>query len=1094
VKRIYLLFTLLSVASAEPRVGRYVLILSDPPLAKQVSARKDLRSAAASDRLRSIQDKQRAISDSLIPLGAKAIGGIQTLANEVFVIAPDDQMDAMRALPGVAAVYRDVPLKPTMNTAAGLMNAPAAWNALGGADKAGLGIRIAILDTGIDLNHAAFKDTTLTAPSPAIDCTKGTGLCTTPSNKVIVARNYMKQVNYFWLWDATTNKPVLNTDPSNTRPDDYTERDHSGHGTAMAAIAGGAQVTTPADITFRGIAPKAQLGVYKIFGSPGLNEVTYASALQAALEDALLDGMDVAVVGVAEIPIWYPDDKPGICPASDAINGYCDWTTFAIRNAISKGLVVVTSAGNNGDLGTTSPLGSITTPGTIPEAITVGAITNSHIAWQTVKIGGSGVPSDLQTVNAFFGNGPKPVQPVSAQVVDVSTLGNDGYACSALPGGSLSGKIALIQRGTCVRDTKINNANAAGAVAVILYEDADHRDFIFYMGALQNTGIPAVLIGNTAGVSLKNFLKTNANATATLDPTARLVDTQEVDTVSFFSSEGPSIDGAIKPELVATGTDLYTATQAIDPAGPLYSSTGYTAVEGTSFSAAIVGGAAALVLQQHQGYTPAQVKSALVNTANTAVFELDQNSNPVAASINAVGAGKLDALAALRADVTVEPATASFGFVGQTISPMTLRLKNTGNAPVTLTLSVEPIQSDTVTQVLVSTQTLTLNPGQTDSSVSVIIRGSPSRPGSYSGDIVIRGGAVNLHVPYQYVFGDATAANLLPTQGIDWIRPVNDTHLFISFRALDRYGAPVANLSGRFTAPAGSKINVASGTATDQIGFLGTSVILGSNVGEQQFTATAGGLTATFNGRIRQRPTITKIVDAANTNNTTVAVGGYATIFGTNMSEAIQISPSTDFPVSLSGVAVSFDVPDAQISVPGRMYYVSPTQINLVVPTELRGYTKANVKVMIWDNNWNDTTSADPTTRATFEVNLADISPAFFEFDTTFAGCQCAAALDEKNGYVTKSHPVLRGQAHRAIFFLSGLGELQQQGTLSVTKFTPDVTIGGVRATVDYSGAAPGFIGLYQVNVIVPDNTPTGVQPVTLTINGAKATTSLPVQ
>jgi uncharacterized protein (TIGR03437 family) len=1121
VKELSLLFALLSVASAEPRMGRFVLILSDPPVARQVTSAKELRTSAAVDRVRAIQEKQVALADQMIPLGAKVLGSIQTIANELFVAAPDDQIQALRKLPGVAAVYRDIPIKPTMNRAADLMNATAAWTALGGPDRSGNGVRIGILDTGIDLNHPAFQDTTLATPSPAIDCTKGTGVCTTPNKKVIVTRNYMKQVNYYWQWDSTTQTPKLNTDPSNTRPDDPTERDHSGHGTAMAFIAAGNTVTGPNNVTLRGIAPKAQLGIYKIFGSPGLNEITYVSALQAALEDALLDGMNVAVLGIAEIPIWFPDDKaPSICLPENAINSYCDWTVAAVRNAVSRGLVVVTSAGNDGDLGSASPLGSISSPGTIPEAITVGAVTNSHIAWQTVSItGGSSVPAALQFVNAYFGNGPKPVRPVTAAVVDVGTLAADDLACSPLPARSLVGKIALIQRGGCLRDVKINNAIAAGVVdgtpttqGVILYEDADHRDFVFYMGGLQNTGVPAVLIGNTAGTSLKNYLRTNSNVQATLNPAPRVVDTQESDSVPFFSSHGPSIDGIIKPELVATGTDLVTATQALDPSGALYNASGYTAAEGTSFAAAIVGGAAALVKQQHPNYTPAQVKSALVNTTNTRVFEFDSNGNPVSATVNAVGAGKLDVLRAIQSNVIIEPATASFGFAGNTVATLpNFRITNTGTTTLTLTLTVEPIVSDTVTQVLVSPSTVTLNPGQTNSTVQILVRGSPTRAGSFSGDVVIRGGASEVHVPYQYVAGDNQAFNILPTQGFDWLRPVNDDTLYISFRLMDRYGAPVSNAPHRFTATiGGGKILKATDVGpdrravTDSIGFAGANVQVGPNPGEHQFTGTAGGLTATFNGRARPRPIIATVTDAGTHKTGSFAPGSYIELkapAGGFVSETTEVNPSTVLPVSLGGVAVSFDVPDAQISVPGHISYVSPTQVNVQVPWELQGQSKAFVKLMLWDANWNDTTSADPATRATVQVNLADTAPGFFLFSESFAGCACPAAVDLSGGLITASNPIKRGQFVQ--IYMNGLGPVTNQpasGNPSVatalpeTKTRPTVTIGGVHQTVQFSGLAPGFVGLYQLNVQIADNTPTGIQPLSVSINGLSATSNLPIQ
>ena len=85
----------------------------------------------------------------------------------------------------------------------------------------------------------------------------------------------------------------------------------------------------------------------------------------------------------------------------------------------------------------------------------------------------------------------------------------------------------------------------------------------------------------------------------TLD-TALVERNAEFDTVAYFSSLGPSIgENAIKPEVVAVGTDLYMATQSFDPNGDMFDPSGYTAAQGTSFSAPMVAGAVALAKQRY---------------------------------------------------------------------------------------------------------------------------------------------------------------------------------------------------------------------------------------------------------------------------------------------------------------------------------------------------------------------------------------------------------------------------------------------------------------------------------------------------------------
>src|SRR5262249_19412174 len=149
------------------------------------------------------------------------------------------------SLPGVAHVVRTPRLHMELDRAINLQNVPAAWSAVGGASNAGAGIKIGIIDSGIDQNHPGFQDASLKPPA---GFPKGDANYT--NSKVIVARSYVASLS--------------STDVRFSAPDDTTPRDRVGHGTAIAMIAAGAQNTGPGG-TIQGVAPKSFLGNYKIF-------------------------------------------------------------------------------------------------------------------------------------------------------------------------------------------------------------------------------------------------------------------------------------------------------------------------------------------------------------------------------------------------------------------------------------------------------------------------------------------------------------------------------------------------------------------------------------------------------------------------------------------------------------------------------------------------------------------------------------------------------------------------------------------------------------------------------------------------------------
>jgi uncharacterized protein (TIGR03437 family) len=1051
------------IAATPPeRSADFALVLSAPSVSEHGVAAQ-------------IRGQQTSLRTSLSMRKIMVTGAASTLVNAIFVRVPVSRASELQNLPGVQFVVHLPPLRRHLNRALDLIQASGAWSQVGGLGSAGAGVRIGVVDSGIDQTHPAFQGASLQAP-PGFPV----GDRNYTNNKVIVARSYVSQLPY---------TPV---DPQYSLPDDVSPSDHFGHGTAIAMIAAGEQVQAPI-ATINGIAPKAFLGNYKIYGTPGINDYTSGAVVIQALEDALADGMNIAVLASGGAAIYGPLDQVAECASNPPVQirpyipaAACDIQTFAVEHAVQMGMTVVVSAGEDAESGQNFPAYStINSPGTAPSAITVGATSNSHVLYASASV------PNMAPMDALFGSAPKPGGAFTAPLADVTTTGNDGLACSPMPANSLAGAVALVARGTCYFDQKSNNAKNAGAVAVLLYSD---DDTVFVPTGLEDTAMPFVLIGNTDGSRLKQLVSSQT-VKVTLDP-ALHEENGTADMVASYSSRGPSIGAfaatpvnAIKPELVAPGSQIYTAAERLDPTGDLYDASGYTVVDGNSFSAAMVAGAAALVKQAHPGYTPAQVKSALVNTASTNIVD---DAGP--ARVRSAGAGKLNAQAAVGATVTVSPATLSFGAIGATLPAATISVTNSGTAPVTLNLAVAQRDPDSKASLSIPS-TLTVNPGIAGS-FTARLTGSRPNPGSYEGSINITGGGVNLHLPYTYLAGDGIAANIFPVRGDGYTGVPGEQQDLIAFRVLDQYGVPVTGSTVTWTAaPGGGSIDVGSNgipnadVQTDTYGAAAALVDLGNTVGPQVFTGSLGSIGWTFNLWTSTFPVINAngVVNGASFQASPVAPGSYITINGQNLAPVASGYVTVNLPPAIAATSVSFDIPSAGISVPGHLSYISGNQINVQVPWELKGQTSAQIKV----------TSAGISS-ALYSLTLSDYGPGIFEYAGS-DGKLYAAAVDTNSQLITTSSPAQRGTY--ISIFANGMGPVTNQpasGSISplsplaqsVSPSSIGVTIGGKAAQVGFSGLAPYYVGLYQLNVLVPADSASGVQPVVITGNGVASKAS----
>ena len=1058
---------------ASAQTQQYTVVLDEPPVAARFASREALSQAQASQYRAQIQQSQRKVREGLEARSIRVIGGVDTLLNALFVSATPAQKAEIEALPGVKGVVPARTYRPALDKAVPQVNAPAAWTAVGGSANAGKGVKIAIIDTGIDQNHPAFRNSTLPIPAGFPKCDSPAYCAAFTNNKVIVARTFLAGGN----------------------ADDLSPRDRWGHGTASASCAAGESATGLAPIT--GVAPGAWLGNYKVFGAAGVNEDASDPNLVAAVEQAVKDGMDVINLSLGGLPRTGPLDSGADCgnPAGVA----CDVLSTAVEAAVRQGVVVVISSGNNNNSGSSYPTyNTIASPGHAPSAITVGASTNAHMIAAAISVPGQ---PTLASIAASAGSGGLPLKPVTARLVDVASTGNDGQACAPLPPGSLYGAIALVKDGGCNGATQSANTATAGAIAAILYAPAS--DWNYYSPSFIE--IPGVAISNADGLALKALVAATPSATATIT----LVATSNLpDRMLHFSSIGPAAgDSALKPDLVAPGggrwsqghyPGIYMATQSFDSTGSMYNPDGFVAASGTSFSSPIVAGAAAVVKQAHPGYTPAQIKSALVNTAAQTVATDDTVSGtPETADARWFGAGRMDTGAAVATPVTATVtdnasdqrarASLSFGVITANAlsSSRQLALTNTGKSAVDLTLGVATSAGGLVPAVSPASVHLAAGQSQT---VSATLSGIPPAAGVYSGAVTVSGAGSTLRVPYLYFVSDGSPASIFGLQTSSELScPVGGSLTFV-VKVLDRFGVPVSGSRVHWINDSAKGKLDSDYSTTDKYGIATMGVTIDSNPGDHPNWAAINGDKAYQYLNVRGLPVpsinANGVMNSASLDaSQKIAPGSYVTILGQALADVTAIGDPVHPPVSMGGVSVSFNVPSAGISAAARITYASPTQLNIVVPWELQGQSLAQMTVRY------NAAAGKATT-----VALSDVSPAFFEI-----GNGLVAALDMSYQLISGSHAIGRGQIVQ--LFANGLGPATNQpatgepaiaAPLSELPSTSglSVAIGGQTAQVIFAGLAPGFPGLYQIDAVVPASLSPGRQSITVTSGGATSKAS----
>ncbi|HWR66891.1 MAG TPA: S8 family serine peptidase [Bellilinea sp.] len=579
--------------------------------------------------------EKRAFRDAARRAGVKYTErmAFDTLWNGLSIKIDKSQLSAVSMLPGVKAVYPietvampipyTDPYEPELYTALAQTGADLVQSQL---EFTGAGIKVAVMDTGIDYNHPAFS---------------GNGVAEMDSHTFPTARVVTG-------WDFVGDS--YNADPASAayqpvpHPDAYPD-DCNGHGTHVAGIVGANDATN--DLT--GVAPDVTFGAYRVFGCEGSTE---SDIMLAAMEMALSDGMDVLNMSIGSAFQWpqYP-------------------TAVAASRLVDKGMVVVASIGNSGASG----LYSAGAPGLGEKVIGVASFDNTNVMLPYLTVNSRNIGYITMTFS------PNPPTSGTEEVVwlgrgcvdaDLALAGNqpDPYL------GDPNGKVALVQRGFCTFGEKANRAIAAGATAVLVQNNA-LGVFNGTLGAALPDPKPVV------GISLEdgNFLRSQtAPVMMTWTDQIASFASPTANQISSFSSYGLSPDLALKPDFGAPGGNIYSSF-------PLEKG-GYATMSGTSMSSPHVAGAVALLLQAKPGTVAADIRGILQNSAdpkswfgNPALGFLD--------SVNHQGAGMLKIDKAIQATTSITPAKIATGESQAGPFTQSLKIVNSSATAVTYDLT-----------------------------------------------------------------------------------------------------------------------------------------------------------------------------------------------------------------------------------------------------------------------------------------------------------------------------------------------------------------------------------------------------------------------
>lgn len=544
-----------------------------------------------------------------------------------------------------------------------IITVPKVWD----SGYKGEGTVVAIIDSGLDVDHDVLHISDLSTAKYK-------------SEKEIEAAKEAAGISYGeWFNDKVVfgyNYVDVNTV--------LKEEDKRSHGMHVTSIAAGNPTQPVAGQLMYGVAPEAQVMFMRVFSD--LKATTGAALYVKAIEDAVKLGADSINLSLGG--------------ANGSVVNMNENVTAAIEAARRAGVSVVIAAGNDGTFGSghSNPsadypdYGLVGAPSTARDAISVASYNNTTVGSKVINIIGLENNADLNYGKSSFDNPEKSPVPFEIGKEYEYVYAGIGQA-SDFDGLDLTGKLALIKRGTITFSEKIANATAAGAVGVVIFNSRPGEANVSMQLDDTAIAIPSVFIPLEFGEALAaNSYKIAFNNETDIRPNP------EAGLLSDFSSWGLSADGELKPDLAAPGGAIYAAINDND----------YANMQGTSMASPHVAGAAVLVKQYLQATYPtkspqkieALVKHLLMSTAKAHV----NKETTAYTSPRQQGAGIIDTAAAISTGLylTGEDGYGSItlGNVEDTFS-FTVTLHNITNEDKTLNYSTQ-LTTDTVQNGLIT--------------------------------------------------------------------------------------------------------------------------------------------------------------------------------------------------------------------------------------------------------------------------------------------------------------------------------------------------------------------------------------------------------